>query len=151
MTHPTPSLAEGTRVHVAIPRQVRWLAAAVLVVTTALTLTAADSRSEIFVVMIGIVASLAGVYGLLLPRRLAQPRTGRTALVLSIVAAVLLLPAFWSGQSLILGAAGALLGQAGRQAPTGARRSTAAIVIGVVASIGYVAVYAFDAVAPPGG
>lgn len=150
MAQSTPSLAHTTRERDVIPRRVRWLAAAVLAVTTALTLTKADSRSETVVVLLGIVATLIGVYGLLLPKRLAQPRTGRTALVLSVVAAVLLLPALWSGQSLILGAAGALLGRAGRDAPSGARKPEAAILIGLLASVGYLAVYVLDVVVPPG-
>jgi hypothetical protein len=149
MTYQAPAAASDTS-RPSIPRPVLWLAATVFTATTALTLYGAHGRYEIPIVMTGIIVSLVGVYGFLLPRRLAQPSTGNTALTLSIVAAVLLLPTFWSGQSLILGAAGALLGSAGRKAPRGAGKSIAAIVIGLLVSIAYFAVYLLDALLPAG-
>ena len=53
-------------------------------------------------------------------------------------------PAFWSGLPLVLGVAGALLGYAGRNAASGARLSIAAFVVGLLSSIGYVAIYVID-------
>lgn len=86
------------------------LAIAVLVVTTALAIYGANHRGEIAIVMALIAVALLGVYGYLLPRELAKTTPSPAALVLSIAAVVLLLPTFWSGQSLLLGAAGAMLG-----------------------------------------
>ena len=149
MSRTTPSRTEPTR-RVPSPRQVRLLAAAVFVVTTALTVLDADTRQEMVVVVIGVVVSLTVVYGVLLPQKLAQPGRGGTALILSVVAAVVLLPAFWSGQSLILGAAGVVLGRADRTS-TSAGKSVAAIVLGSLACLGYFAVYALDALLPPSG
>ena len=45
---------------------------------------------------------------------------------------------------LVLGVAGALLGYAGRNAASGARLSIAAFVVGLLSSIGYVAIYVID-------
>ena len=148
MTHPASAVQTTTRVP--IPRPVLWLGAAVFTATTALTLYGAHGRYEIPIVMTGIIITVIGVYGFLLPRKLAQESAGGTALILSGIAAVLFLPAFWSGQSLILGAAGALLGYVGLKAPTGAGKSIAAIVVGLVASISYFAIYVLDAILPPG-
>jgi hypothetical protein len=149
MTHQAPAVADTTT-HAAIPQPVLWLAIAVFTATTALTLYGAHGRYEIPMVLTGIVVSVVGVYGFLLPRKLAQPSAGGTALILSGVGAVLLVPTFWSGQSLILGAAGALLGYAGRKAPSGAGKSITAAVVGLLVCIGYFAVYLLDALLPAG-
>jgi len=45
---------------------------------------------------------------------------------------------------LVLGVAGALIGNAGRRAPTGANKCIAAMVLGTLASIGYLAIYVSD-------
>jgi peptidoglycan/LPS O-acetylase OafA/YrhL len=131
-------------------RAVAVLAVAVYVVTSALTIYGADDRWEIAIVMTLIAGTLLGIYGYLLPRELTKARPSRAALVLSIAAVILLLPAFWSGESLLLGAAGALLGYRNRKAPAGAGRSIAALLLGLLASIGYLAIYVMDALLPPG-
>ncbi len=131
-------------------RSVAVLAIAVLIVTTALTIYGASHRGEIAIVMALIVVALGAVYGYLLPRELAKPVPSVAGLVLSIAAIALLLPTFWSGQSLLLGAAGAMLGYRNRKASTGAGRSIAALLLGLLASIGYLAIYAMDALLPPG-
>lgn len=126
------------------------LAAGVLIVSSALTAYGAHDLREIIVVITVIVAVTAAVYGFLLPRKLTQESAGGTALTLAVLAALLLLPAFWSGLPLVLGAAGAVLGYAGRNASTGSRQSMAALVLGVLASIGYFAVYLLDTLAQLG-
>lgn len=131
-------------------RTVAVLAVAVYVVTSALTIYGADDRGEIAIVMTLIAGTLLGVYGYLLPRELAKNRPSAAALVLSIGAVVLLLPAFWSGESLLLGAAGALLGYRNRKASAGASRSITALLLGLLASIGYLVIYVMDALLPPG-
>jgi hypothetical protein len=88
-----------------------------------------------FLVIVDLVVT-ALLFGLMVPRAL---RSGAApwGLVSSIVALVLVFPAFWSGAPLAIGAAGALIGAQGRQRArdNGARAGghTAALVIGVVA------------------
>jgi hypothetical protein len=117
---------------------------AVFVAAAALTVYGAHDMTEVAVVLAILVAVMAGVYGYLLPRKLAQESAGGAALTLSIIAAVLLLPAFWSGLPLALGVAGAMLGYAGRNAAKGSGKCVAALVIGALAAIGYFAVYVLD-------
>jgi peptidoglycan/LPS O-acetylase OafA/YrhL len=130
-------------------RTVAVLAVAVYVATSALTIYGADDRWEMGIVMTVIAGTILGVYGYLLPGELAKSRPSAAALVLSIGGVVLLLPAFWSGQSLLLGAAGALLGYRNRKASAGAGRSVAALLLGLLASLGYFAIYVMDALLPP--
>ena len=59
-------------------------------------------------------------------------------------ALVLLLPAFWSGLPLVLGVAGLVVGNAGRTAPSGAGKCIAAVVLGALAAVGYLAIYISD-------
>ena len=100
-----------------------------------------------FIIVTGvIIATAAFVFAFLLPRALRQESTGKSALTLSVLAVLVLLPAFWSGLPLILGVAGALLGYRGRHATHGSGRSTAAVVLGLLAAIGYLALYVFDTV-----
>ena len=140
----------ATTRRVAIPQSVLRAAAAVFICTTALTLYGAHGRYEIPIVMTGIVLSMIGIYGFLLPRKLSHPSPGGTAFILSVIAVVLLLPTFWSGQSLILGVAGIMLGYVGRKGQSGARRSVVAVALGLLASVGYLTIYLLDALLPPG-
>lgn len=131
-------------------RSIMPAAAGVLVAVTALTVYGAHDFQEIAVVMGVLVAVMAGVYGFLVPRALDKESAGGTALTLSVLAALLLLPAFWSGLPLALGVAGAIIGYAGRQASSGSGKSIAGFVIGAVAAIGYFAVYLLDTLAQHG-
>jgi len=72
-----------------------------------------------------VVLATAVVFGYLLHRALRRESAAGTALTLSSIALLLLLPAFWSGLPLVLGAGGALLGYAGKNAPNRAGKSTA--------------------------
>jgi hypothetical protein len=125
-------------------------ALAVFVATAGLTIYGANDLREIAIVLSVLALVIAGVYGFLLPRKLTQESAGGTALTLSLIAAVVLLPAFWSGLPLALGAAGAMLGYAGRNATTGSGKCVAALVIGTVTSIGYFSVYVLDALSQAG-
>ena len=120
------------------------ITAAVLVATTAFTAWGAHHMREFAVVMLLVVATMIGIYGVLLPRKLRTESAGGTALVLSLIGVAVLLPAFWSGLPLILGVAGTLLGYAGRNATSGARLSIAAFVVGLLSSIGYITIYVID-------
>lgn len=120
------------------------VAAALVLVTAGFTAWSAHEVREIVIVMAVVVATVVGVFGFLMPRKLAQQSAGGTALTMSLIGAVLLLPAFWSGLPLVLGVAGAMLGYAGKRARSGAGTAIAAYVIGIVVSIGYFAVYVLD-------
>ena len=78
------------------------------------------------------------------PRALRKDSAGGTALGLSIPAVLLLLPAFWSGLPMILGVAGAMVGNAGRNAPSGSGKSITALILGALAVLGYLAIYIGD-------
>ena len=73
----------------------------------------------------------------------AAASAGGTALTLALLAALLTLPAFWSGLPLILGS-GRAPRLAGRNAATGAGKSAAAIGIGALAVLGYLTIYIVD-------
>lgn len=95
--------------------------------------------------MVALCAVVAGlVYGVALPRALTRQSAPNLALSLSTVAALVTLPAFWSGLPVVLGSAGALLGHAGRNAVTGSKRCVAALVLGTLAVAGYVTIYVID-------
>lgn len=147
--------AQRTEAGPARPRSVIWLAVIGLAVTTALTVYGADSRAELALVLPLIIVTVIGVYGFVLPRTLGRPSRGGTALLLSGIAIVVLLPAFWSGESFLLGAAGALLGSARTAVSTESRRRSkraiAAVILGLVAAVGYLAIYVLDAILPPSG
>ena len=70
----------------------------------------------------------------------------KTALAMSVIAALLTLPAFWTGLPLVLGAAGALVGYAGRAAAKGSGPSIAAMLIGVLSVLGYLTIYIVDGI-----
>ena len=93
-----------------------------------------------------VVLATAVVFGYLLHRALRRESAAGTALTLSSIALLLLLPAFWSGLPLVLGAGGALLGYAGKNAPNRAGKSTAAVVLGLLTALGYLAIYVLDTV-----
>ena len=111
---------------------------AAFAVATVGTVIGAHDLTEILVVL-GVCAPVTiAVYGWLLPRQMATGAPG-AALTLGIVAALLVVPAFWSGLPLVLGAAAVLLGTASRV--RGRVRSIAAVVLGALASIAYLAIY----------
>lgn len=123
-------------------RRMTWPTAAVAwVVSSALSAQGAHGVAEAVVLPVLLALVTAGIYGWLVPSRLRTGRVGTPALVLSVVALLLILPAFWSGLPMVLGAAGAVLGHAGRGAGTGGGRSIAAVVVGALAVVAYLASY----------
>lgn len=113
-------------------------------VATAGTLFGAHDWREVGVVVGVIALTTALVYGVVVPRALRKESAGGTALALSIPAALLLLPAFWAGIPFVLGTAGAVVGNAGRNARTGAVKSIVGAVLGALAAVAYVAIYVSD-------
>lgn len=99
--------------------------------------------------MVAAAVLVAGVvFGLLVPRALRAMRDGSTSaprwgLALSIFALVTTPVLGWSGVPLVIGASGLVLGTDGRRQArsqgTGTGRCTAAIVLGVIAILGGVA------------
>lgn len=121
---------------------------AVLVVGVMLVLswTAANSLGESVVRSIASVVFGGLVFGLVVPFGLRKPSAGGRALALSIVGLVLGVLAWWSSLPLLFGAAGALLGAAGRRADRGAGLAIAALVIGLLAVVGDATMFILDAV-----
>ncbi len=92
--------------------------------------------------VIGFAAVFAAIiFGLVAPwalRSAHAQRPSSTGFVCSILGLLIVLPAFWSGLPVILGAAGAVLGQAGHsRAQTSGQRTLAltAIVFGLLATL----------------
>ena len=103
-----------------------------------------EQGSREFLVICAVIAVAAAVvFGWVVPRGLQREAAGATALTLSILGLVAVL-AFWSGLTPILAGGGALLGWAGRDADRGRAMSRAAIGIGAMALLGYLAIYLAD-------
>ncbi len=99
------------------------------------------SGGEFWVISGLIAVATAVVFGLVVPRYAG--RSAGVGLGLATAGLLLLVPAFWSGLPAVLGAGGVVLGVAARRT----RRSgvaTAAVAIGALAMIGYVAIYMLD-------
>lgn len=95
--------------------------------------------------MIALASVVAvGVYGFLAPRALDRPAAPGLAVAMSAIAAVITLPGFWTGLPLVLGAAGALLGFAGRGSAKGSGLSIAAMLLGLLTVIAYLTIYIVD-------
>lgn len=124
------------------------IGALVAVVASAATTYGAHTWSEIAIVVPAIVLTTALVFGLVVPKALvkagSKESSGGTALGLSIPAALLLLPAFWAGVPFVLGVGAMVVGNAGRNARTGAGTCIAGLVIGALVAVGYLAIYASE-------
>jgi hypothetical protein len=97
--------------------------------------TNAHDNGEIYF-SVGLAAVVAVVlFGWLVPTRMAAGAPA-TALTLGVLAALLVLPAFWSGLPLLLGVAGLLVGRA-----SSGKRAVAAIVLSAIATIVYLYLY----------
>ena len=99
-----------------------------------------------FLIVCAIIA-VAGaiVFGLVVPRGLQREAAGATALTLSVLGLLTVL-AFWSGLPPILAGGGVLLGWAGRESERGRRMSLAAVGIGTLALVAYLAIYVTDTI-----
>ncbi len=117
---------------------------ATALVSSVFTFLGAHGPAEyISMIALGVVSAIV-VYGWVVPRALAHDAAPKTAMALCVVAAVLTLPAFWTGLPLVLGAAGAIVGYAGRGAGKGSGLSIAAMLIGVLTVLGYLTIYIVD-------
>lgn len=97
------------------------------------------STSEFLVVCgFAVVAALV-VFGLVIPRTIDKPSSGRTALILAALA-VLTVPVFWAGITPALGVGAIILGLSGdRRTP-----SRLGVALGALALMGYVVTYLLD-------
>ena len=102
---------------------------------------AGHSSGEFWIISGLIAVATAVVFGLIVPR--SAGRSAGVGLALAAAGLLLLVPVFWSGLPAVLGAGGVVLGVASRRT----RRSgaaTAAVAIGALVLIGYVAIYVLD-------
>ncbi len=120
------------------------LTAAVALAGSVLSWTFADSRGEALSEVAFILVLTALVFGLVVPRGLRHGSAGGRGICMGVIALVTAPLAFWSGIPLVLGAAAALLGYAGRRADSGATKAIIAFVLGLLAVIGYFGIYLGD-------
>lgn len=125
-------------------RSLAPIGVATALAAAAATTYGAHGWTEIVVTVAFIAVAATLVFGLVVPRALRKDSAGGTALGLSVPAALLTLPAFWTGLPLVLGVAGIILGDRGRTARSGAGKCIAALVIGGLAVLTYLAIYVWD-------
>ena len=135
----------------AAPGLVAAVAATSTLAAIAFTALGAHDWSEIAVIGGAVVVTAAVVFGWVVPRALRRESAGGTALALTIPAVLLVVPAFWTGVPLVLGAAGILVGNAGRHARKGAGTCIAGVVLGALAVAAYVVIYVSDAMSGGAG
>jgi hypothetical protein len=113
-------------------------------VTVFWTAFGAHTWAEVLTMAALEVVAVLVVVALAIPRLLRRPSTGGPALAFSVAGVLLTVPAFWTGLPLLFGVAGAVLGNAGRTRDHGARASLAAVALGLLAVLGYLAIYIGD-------
>jgi hypothetical protein len=127
------------------------VAAATFVLTTAFNALGtfaddtegADHSAASFFVIAGISAvACAVVFGLVVPRT-SERRAAAVGLGLAVAGLVLVL-AFWSGLTPALAVGGVLLGAAARRHGRNPGLGSAAVAVGALALVGYVAIYVAD-------
>lgn len=129
------------------PTTVRGIGAAVGLVSACLTTLFAHDWPEA-ISMVALIAVVTGVvFGYALPRAMQRGGSGRQALAYAVVAALLAVPAFWTGLPFVLGVAAVILGNAGRTARSGSGASIAAIALGALTSLFYVSIYVMEGIA----
>lgn len=103
-----------------------------------------DASTAEFLVITGvIVVATALLVGLLVPRMLGSAKAGTVGLVLALFAA-LFVPVFWSGLTPAFAAGGILLGLSARRRGIRPGVGAAAVAIGALAGLAYVAAYIGD-------
>ena len=99
-----------------------------------------DHSTSEFLVVCGVaVVAAVIVFGLVVPSTLGKPSSGRTALVLAILA-VLTVPVFWAGVTPALGVGAIILGLSGDRRTL----SRIGVALGALALMGYVVTYLLD-------
>ena len=111
----------------------------------------ADSAAEALVVTAVDLVVVGLVLALVVAPGLRHESAGGRGIVLGVVGLLALVPAFWSGLPMVLGAGAVMLGYAGRRASSGSGRAIIALVLGTLSVVGYLAVYVSDWISNPGG
>ena len=113
-------------------------------VALALSMIGAHDNVERLVEVALITVGAAVLFGIVVPRGLRHESAGGRAIVLGVLGVLLVVPAFWSGLPAQLGVAAALLGYAGKRADAGSGKAIVGLVIGLLATMAYVAIYVGD-------
>lgn len=125
------------------PRAAIGLGIATSAVSLTLTVLFAHTWGEVAIVAPAIVVVAAIVYGVVVPRALRRESPGGTALGLAVLAALLVVPAFWSGLPAVLGVAAMILGNAGR-GREGSGKAIAALVLAALTVAFHVSIYVME-------
>jgi hypothetical protein len=97
-----------------------------------------------FVIVAGFSAvAVALVFGLAVRRLWSSPRAGAVGLTLAVLG-LLTVVVFWAGVTPALAVGGLVLGGAARRAGRSGATGTAAVAVGALALLGYVAIYVTD-------
>lgn len=127
-----------------VPVAIAAAAAPLALIAAWLLRDGADDEVVGILIICGFIAVAVGVvFGLVVPRTLGKESVGGVALTLSVLGAVTVVM-FWTGVTPALAAGGALLGWSGRDTSKGRNMSTAALVVGLLALVAYVAIVIGD-------
>lgn len=110
------------------------------------TFYGAHDWTEIAMGVAGITVATGLVFGLLAPRALRRNSAPGWSVGLGVMAVLTTMPAFSSGVPLILGAGAAVLGSSSRTAERRSGMAITGLVLGVIAVLGYLAIYIGDGV-----
>ena len=110
------------------------------------TFYGAHDWTEIAVAVAAITVATGLVFGLLAPRALRRNSAPGWSVGLGVVAVLTTMPAFSSGVPLILGVGAAVLGSSSRTAERRSGLAITGLVLGVIAVLGYLAIYIGDGV-----
>jgi hypothetical protein len=110
------------------------------------TFYGAHDWTEIAIAVAAITLTTGLVFGLVAPRALRRHSAPGWSVGLGVVAVLATLPAFSSGVPLILGAGAAVLGKSSRTAERNSGMAITGLVLGVIAVLGYLAIYIGDGI-----
>jgi hypothetical protein len=110
------------------------------------TFYGAHDWTEVAIGVAAITLATGLVFGLVAPRALRRQSASGLSVGLGVVAVLATLPAFSSGIPLILGAGAAVLGNSSRTAERRSGLAITGLVLGVIAVLGYLAIYIADGV-----
>jgi|1185.fasta_scaffold10580_3 hypothetical protein len=106
----------------------------------------AHDWTEIAMAVAAITVTTGLVFGLLAPRALRRHSAPGWSVGLGVAAVLTTMPAFSLGVPLVLGAGAAVLGNSSRTAEHSSGKAITGLVLGVVAILGYLAIYVADGV-----
>ena len=110
------------------------------------TFYGAHDWTEIAIAVAAITVTTGLVFGLVVPRALRRHCAPGWSVGLGVLAVLTTMPAFSSGVPLILGVGAAVLGNSSRTAERRSGMAITGLVLGVIAVLGYLAIYVGDGV-----